>query len=347
MAEEISKCYMKKIIYVNNPRRAHKILPLLVGMDVLVIKDWAGFLHVRKFKDGDCAVLIDSFGSFGVKGMMLALVFGLPLVVRLRGDFFRERREVYEIAPSLFARIKYFGQYWVAVVCLKIAKLVIVNSQYLKRRMLQIYPQKNLAVVYNPYTECKSLAGAVCVNLPSRGKHVLSITNFNLSSKVEPLLAAMRDWVSEELWELLDIYWIVCGAGPLLDSFQKKIEELPYSNRIFCLGHVEDVTSLYRWANVFVHLTELDAFPNVTLEAMMHKVPVVTNDSSCGTLEQIKHGVNGMVVGNDVEFQSAIRFYFEDEQNQLAHGEKGRKVVRRFFLVERQAEEMKRAMELI
>lgn len=332
---------MKNIIYIYNASRAHKILPLLEGNNVFVFKSMTHLYAIRKIAANNAIVLIDSFGMFGIKGILVSMLFGVPLIVRLRGDFFRERQEIYEIRSSILAAPKLFIQLSLAHICILRSKAIIANSNYLRGVVLQRYPHKNIAVVYNPYTQKSPFELQSEANLPKSGYHLLSITNFNLVSKVEPLFVAMSEWLSESEWEKYDLYWVVCGSGPLASDFKKRIESLSYSKRIIYLGHVNSVDQYYQWSNLFIHLTKMDAFPNVTLEAMMHEIPVLTNEFSCGTLEQVCQGVNGMIVSGADEFTSAIDFYFSDKVSSRSHGQKGHQIVNEKFSVTAQLDRMK------
>ncbi len=335
---------MKNIIYIQNPSRAHKILPLLEGAKILVFERMTQFFQVRQYSGDHAVVLIDSFGRYAIKGLLISLVYHLPLIVRLRGNYFKERKEVYDIRPSILAQIKLLFQYWLGNACIRRSSLVIANSLYLKNVVLQGYPNKDVVVVYNPYTQENSSRVELNISLPEAGFHLLSITNFNLRSKVDLLLQAITGWLPVEMWEKYDIYWIICGVGPLAEEFKREIDKMPYMNRIIYLGYVNNTDPLYQWSNLFVHLTELDAFPNVTLDAMAHELPVLTNDLSCGTLEQIHHGINGMIVCDADELLSAIDYYHEDDKRIFEHGREGRKLVIERFSVAAQLINMNRIM---
>lgn len=332
--------FMKNIIYIKNLNRAHKILPLLEGFNVVIFDRTTQFYKIRNFSAEHTLILIDSYGTYAIKGLVLSLVYGMPLVIRLRGDFFKERQEIYEIKPSLLARIKLLLQCWLAAVCINRSTLIIANSQYLRDRVLHNHPNKNVAVVYNPYTEPQSPELNLDMSLPDDGFHLLSITNFNLISKVEPLLLAIKEWLPEEMWEKYNISWIICGSGPLAENFKKQIDKLPYSYRIISTGYVKNVAPLYQWSSVFVHISELDAFPNVTMEAFMHQRPVITNDKSCGTLEQVKDNVNGFIVSNAEGFEAAVSLYARNKSLLIEQGIAGKSLVEKNFLIEQQRKVM-------
>ncbi|HYR57295.1 MAG TPA: glycosyltransferase, partial [Chthoniobacteraceae bacterium] len=52
---------------------------------------------------------------------------------------------------------------------------------------------------------------------------------------------------------------------------------------------------LYREHDVFIHFSDLDAFPYVVLEAQASGLPVIVN-RDCGMLEQVDDGRTGIIV---------------------------------------------------
>lgn len=331
-----------RIYCVIDSSRSHKVRVLLDGMDVV---------HCSRLRDcffrgsrvkGEI-VLVDSFGIIGVKALLVSLFLGIPLVVRLRGNFIREAYEVYMRSPSLKSLVKQKIQLTLAEVCLYRTKLLVVNSQYLDSVVHKYYPTIRTAIVYNPYTQ-GLIADRAETDFPASGTRILSITNFNLLSKVQPLLVGIRDWIPMEMWEKYDVHWIICGAGPLSRDFHESLRSLPFSDRVQYIGHVENVASLLDWATMFVHLSELDAFPNVTLEAMMHEKPIITNDRSCGTLEQVFNNVNGFVVSSANEFAESVACLAENPQLARDFGMAGKAIVEREFSVQRQASNMQKVL---
>jgi len=116
---------------------------------------------------------------------------------------------------------------------------------------------------------------------------LLSVTNFNFPKKV----AALGRFLDTYGYFLLanDMSVTVAGTGIAWQSFrarQEKHAQFP--------GFVRDVASLYAEHDVFVHFSDLDAFPYVVLEAQAAGLPVIVNPA-CGMLEQVENDVNGFL----------------------------------------------------
>ena len=114
---------------------------------------------------------------------------------------------------------------------------------------------------------------------------LLAVTNFNYPQKVAAL------------GRFLDGYGHFLGANKMSVT----VAGTGISWASFCTRHaahaqfpgfVRDVSALYADHDVFVHFSDLDAFPYVVLEAQAAGLPVIVNPA-CGMLEQIEDGVNG------------------------------------------------------
>ncbi|MEJ7718755.1 MAG: glycosyltransferase family 4 protein [Thermoleophilaceae bacterium] len=115
-------------------------------------------------------------------------------------------------------------------------------------------------------------------------------------------------------------------------------------DRVHVLGRVEGVSEVYEWCDVLVHLTGLDAFPSVPMEAMMHEKPVITNVDSCGARELVFDGENGLVVKDSYEFAAALRRYAKDPALRERHGRSGRSFVKENLSVPLLRNQMQRVL---
>jgi len=96
---------------------------------------------------------------------------------------------------------------------------------------------------------------------------------------------------------------LIVGYGPLQAEIEHLIAELKLEDCIFLVGKMtqDELIEMYRQADIFVlpcHITEngdRDGIPNVLLEAMAMKVPVISTNIS-GIVELIQHKINGILV---------------------------------------------------
>jgi glycosyltransferase involved in cell wall biosynthesis len=78
----------------------------------------------------------------------------------------------------------------------------------------------------------------------------------------------------------------------------------------------------------------MDAFPNVPMEAMMSGNPVIANEDSCGTREQVFNNLNGLITGDAARLMKALHCYADDPRLLTKHGVAGRELVEARFSVE-------------
>lgn len=337
-----------EIIYIYNPSRYYKVVPLLENFSVAFLKNWQDILSINISDFKGNAVIIDSFGRLGILGLITSFCFNLPLIIRLRGDFFRESRERnWRKKPYIFYCFNYWISVCIAKLCLWRSGLIIFNSHYLKKTMFSSINKKVSAVVYNPYT-AKNINDFSTEHLvlPQGKLHLLTVTNMNLYSKLQPTIDAVKEWLPADLWEKLDIQWIILGNGYHKNRFQNEINNLQLGDRVHLLGWVDNTSELYNWSNIVIHFTKMDAFPNATLEGMMHDKPIITNQNSCGTLEQVIDGFNGFVVNDSDGLIRALAKYSDDKHLRMKHGEIGKKFVENNFTIPLQKKKMEKVINV-
>jgi glycosyltransferase involved in cell wall biosynthesis len=250
----------------------------------------------------------------------------------MRGDFFREARDRLCNRSGRLAWAHYLLEIGIARLCLRRAAALLFNSRYLFAAFDSEAPGRPRSVVYNPYTP---LAPSKAGNrtLPRSKLRLLTVTNLNLWSKASPLLEMLDDPLIRAALEAEDACWVVCGGGTLETKFRAELSRRGIAHRVLAVGGVENIVEYYEWSDVLVHLTRMDSFPNVTLEAMACSRPVIINADSCGTAEQVAHGLNGFIVASAKEFREAVLKYAADPILRTAHGQQGRLIVERYFSV--------------
>lgn len=89
---------------------------------------------------------------------------------------------------------------------------------------------------------------------------------------------------------------IIIGDGPLFESINKYISENELENRVYLLGHKEDISYFYKNANALILTSLYEGFPNVIVEAMSYGKPVISFDTPHGPRDIIIDNVNGYLV---------------------------------------------------
>lgn len=88
----------------------------------------------------------------------------------------------------------------------------------------------------------------------------------------------------------------IYGSGPERASLRKKIDETGSNNQVFLMGPATPVTPEFAKASLFVLPSRLEAFGNVTVEAMAAGLPAICYDAPHGPRNIITQGEDGYVV---------------------------------------------------
>jgi len=240
--------------------------------------------HLIKARPG-ATVFTDMNSAFLAVILLFARFRGSRVVLRLRGDpfaetrdqirFHREQREWPQLARALvswaldrplFAGVDHF----------------VPVSEWIVRR-LGIAARATVVRIPVPLENFPPRTHTATTPL-----RLLAVTNFNYPQKV----AAMRRFLDDygDFLKAHDIVVTVAGAGIAWETFRTR-----HAARATFPGFVRDVATLYTQHDVFVHFSDLDAFPYVVLEAQAASLPVIVN-RDCGMLEQVDEGVNGHLV---------------------------------------------------
>ena len=124
-----------------------------------------------------------------------------------------------------------------------------------------------------------------------------------------------------------DVRTLIVGDGPLRARLEERATafRLVQDRKVSFLGHREDVPRLLAAADLLVLPSLYEGLPNVVLEAMRFRKPVVAT-AAPGTTEVVDDGVTGLLVPtrNHVELTRAIRRVIEEDGLAGRLGEAGR-----------------------
>jgi colanic acid/amylovoran biosynthesis glycosyltransferase len=132
----------------------------------------------------------------------------------------------------------------------------------------------------------------------------------------------------------------IIGAGPLQSALESLLRELSLEDRVVLRGMLphEQVIEEYKKSTIFVLpcITgsdgDRDGIPNVILEAMAMKLPVVSTDHS-GIPEVVVNGQNGLLVppADEIALSEALAILLDDPDLRQRFGERGREMVTKNF----------------
>ncbi len=204
------------------------------------------------------------------------------------------------------------------------------------RKHLERYsagPSQKIHVIYDGYPLVAFQEASVRMEPPFR---ILALGRFARFKGFEVLIRAAR------IMEGLGLSFQVTLAGSGLRGIPLKqlARRLGVSQYVSFPGYVshEKVTDLFQKADIFVmpsivHRTgERDGIPNVMVEALLHRVPVVATDVA-GIGEVIRDGITGFLVPqkDPRALAHAIIRMTRDREAALIMAEEGRRLVLRMF----------------
>jgi glycosyltransferase involved in cell wall biosynthesis len=118
---------------------------------------------------------------------------------------------------------------------------------------------------------------------------------------------------------------LIVGDGPLRESLQELTRSFHLSDAVRFLGHRQDVPRLLAASDLLVLPSYYEGLPNVVLEAMRFRKPVVAT-AAPGTTEVVADKQTGLLVPmrDPKELARAIRAVVEDRELARRLGEAGR-----------------------
>jgi len=150
-----------------------------------------------------------------------------------------------------------------------------------------------------------------------------------------------------------DFKAVIIGGGPEFGNLKSQIKEKNLAGSIKLLGELpfEEVKKYFKEADIFVTPSTMtlekafDGLPNVLIEAMASKTPIVATRVS-GIPEAVKDGENGLLVAEkDAKALSkAIQVLLNDKELRKKFGEAGYRKALRMFDIEKNVKSLKRVI---
>lgn len=92
-----------------------------------------------------------------------------------------------------------------------------------------------------------------------------------------------------------DISFVLIGIGPEEERLRRLAGELGIAGNVVFAGYRGDMQRVYNSLDLVVQSSSTEGMPNVILEALLMRVPVVATDVG-GTAEIVKDGVSGRLI---------------------------------------------------
>lgn len=141
------------------------------------------------------------------------------------------------------------------------------------------------------------------IDTPGEAKIIVSIGRLDVDKNFALLLEAIS-LVSRSH----DVKCLIIGEGKLRPQLEASIEMLALQDRVALLGRVNEPSRFLRKADLFVLSSNSEGLPNVMIEALTARCPVVSTDVP-GAAEILDHGRMGEIVvkGSPSELADGIR----------------------------------------
>ncbi|MCX7705660.1 MAG: glycosyltransferase [bacterium] len=129
-----------------------------------------------------------------------------------------------------------------------------------------------------------------------------------------------------------DVRFLIAGEGKCRKEFEDIVTEYGIQKNVVFLGYRKDIPDLILQSDIVVLPSLWEGLPNIILEAMAMKKPVVAT-SIGGTIEIVKDGETGFLVspGDINQLAERIQLLISDENLTKKFGENGYKFVRKHF----------------
>jgi glycosyltransferase involved in cell wall biosynthesis len=221
-------------------------------------------------------ILATHTAKAGFIGRLAARLMGIPCVFTPHGQSFIDRKHGHVIRHRLLLE----------VLALRCGATTIAVSEAERQLALAHLPmdRARISVIYNGIPdhtlERRAADGSVRLTMVARFDHQKDhYTLLRALTELKPLR-----------WELR-----LAGTGPLLPDVKRFAEECGISSCVRFLGECADVSGLLADTDIFVLISNAEAFPISILEAMRAALPVVATDTG-GVREAVSDGDNGFLV---------------------------------------------------
>lgn len=179
-------------------------------------------------------------------------------------------------------------------------KRIYAISETVKRRSDYFPKNAEVEVVYPPSTLTQCTSGEY--------QYLFMISRLDSPKRIDMLINAMKYVKS-------DIKLLIAGTGPQ-EAYLKKLAE--GDNRISFLGFVNDneVEDYYANALVIPYFPYDEDYGLITIEAMLHKKPVITTNDSGGPTEFVINNETGFITKHDPKAIAEKIEYFAENPHE-------------------------------
>jgi glycosyltransferase involved in cell wall biosynthesis len=213
-------------------------------------------------------------------------------------------------------------------------RVIVVSARMQAQLLERGIPQNRIALVQNAlivesyWPERADRSMQAEWRIPARHKVVGKIGRLS-PEKCQDLFLRAAAEVSRQV---ADVSFVLIGLGPEEDRLRRLTIELGIADRVVFAGYRSDMQRVYNSLDLVVQASSTEGMPNVILEALVMRVPVVATDVG-GTAEIVTDGCSGRLIPpNDlIALAEGIREALTDPTASAAWAEAGERRVRTEF----------------
>jgi glycosyltransferase involved in cell wall biosynthesis len=178
-------------------------------------------------------------------------------------------------------------------------------NQYLQNKWR---PKSRLLTIHNGIAKIKITKAKNDIleelNIPNNSKIIGHVGRLSKVKNQELLLIIFAKLKRE----YNDIYLVIVGDGPLMNSLKKQAESLRIKDKVRMLGPRNDIPDILQIFDIFIMPSLSEGISIALLEAMSLSIPPVVSNVG-GNLEVINNNINGFLANLDKtdEFISIIK----------------------------------------
>lgn len=233
-----------------------------------------------------------------------------------------------------------FGRFYFKKL-LNSSDVVIVNSILLQKFYKKLIPNKKINVIYNGISLENSFKKSEEVS--SKPYSFIVVGRMSQHKNFKTVVKALKILLEKGLHTRL---LIVGDEGSQSKELREFVQINKMKDYVDFIGQKKDVTPYYNMANCYIMCSKKETFGRVTVEAMLHQLPVIgVNNEHNAVSEIIRNGIDG-VLYEDNHFDLANKMeqaYFN--QNKFKEmGENGHQRAKDMFSMKRMVDELEELM---
>jgi glycosyltransferase involved in cell wall biosynthesis len=264
-----------------------------------------------------------------------ALKMKIPLIIHLRGDFWKEiemaKKTLYKLPHKRLALWKWQK---IADECFKKSNLILPICKYLEKETRTMFPKNDITTMYqginskNWFNEKEMKLKHPCVGF---------LQGSVIWEKTKEMLTLTK--VIESMPEVT-FYW--AGDGPYRNIILSKLKKYDNFQWLGSLDYPGKVREFLSSIDIYGLASGIDMSPLTLLEAQLMKKPVIATKVG-GIPELMIDKKTGFLVtkGNDEEWKKRIEELLNNKNKRNEMGENGREFVKENFSWEKIANEFK------